>query len=343
MATPVDPHLAREEQNYDRPVASRELILEILGESRGPMTRKALADQLELEDDDLLEGLRRRLRAMERDGQIVRNRRNAYMPISEADLVKGRVTAHPDGFGFLIPDEGGDDLFMSPKQMRSLLHGDRAVVRVVGVDRRGRREGAMVEVLERAHQEIVGRFHKERGIGFVIPDNKRITQDILIPLDQAGDTKAGDIVVAAIIEQPSRHSQPIGRIQEVLGEHMAPGMEIDIAIRSHELPHVWPQAVVDEISSFGEEVPEKAKANRLDLRETPLVTIDGADARDFDDAVYCEPQKSGWRLLVAIADVSAYVEKETALDDEAIEQIQKNMDRKWKMLKMKEKMSKEDI
>jgi len=319
MATPVDPHLAREEQNYDRPVASRELILEILGESRGPMTRKALADKLQLEDDDLLEGLRRRLRAMERDGQIVRNRRNAYMPISEADLVKGRVTAHPDGFGFLIPDEGGDDLFISPKQMRSLLHGDRAVVRVVGVDRRGRREGAMVEVLERAHQEIVGRFHKERGIGFVIPDNKRITQDILIPLDQAGDTKDGDIVVAAIIEQPSRHSQPIGRIQEVLGEHMAPGMEIDIAIRSHELPHVWPQAVVDEISSFGEEVPEKAKANRLDLRETPLVTIDGADARDFDDAVYCEPQKSGWRLLVAIADVSAYVEKGTALDDEAVE------------------------
>jgi len=319
MATPVDPHLAREEQNYDRPVASRELILEILGESRGPMTRKALADQLELEDDDLLEGLRRRLRAMERDGQVVRNRRNAYMPISEADLVKGRVTAHPDGFGFLIPDEGGDDLFMSPKQMRSLLHGDRAVVRVVGVDRRGRREGAMVEVLERAHQEVVGRFHKERGIGFVIPDNKRITQDILIPLDQAGDTKDGDIVVAAIIEQPSRHSQPIGRIQEVLGEHMAPGMEIDIAIRSHELPHIWPQAVLDEISGFGEEVPEKAKANRLDLRETPLVTIDGADARDFDDAVYCEPQKSGWRLLVAIADVSAYVEKETALDEEAVE------------------------
>jgi len=319
MATPVDPHLAREEQNYDRPVASRELILEILGESRGPMTRKALADQLELEDDDLLEGLRRRLRAMERDGQVVRNRRNAYMPISEADLVKGRVTAHPDGFGFLIPDEGGDDLFMSPKQMRSLLHGDRAVVRVVGVDRRGRREGAMVEVLERAHQEVVGRFHKERGIGFVIPDNKRITQDILIPLDQAGDTKDGDIVVAAIIEQPSRHSQPIGRIQEVLGEHMAPGMEIDIAIRSHELPHIWPQTVLDEISGFGEEVPEKAKANRLDLRETPLVTIDGADARDFDDAVYCEPQKSGWRLLVAIADVSAYVEKETALDEEAVE------------------------
>ena len=319
MATPVDPHLNREEQKYARPVASRELILEVLGKSRGPMTRKALADVLELEDDDLLEGLRRRLRAMERDGQVVRNRRNAYMPIHEADLVKGRVTAHPDGFGFLIPDESGEDLFLSPKQMRSLLHRDRAVVRVVGVDRRGRREGALVEVLERAHVEVVGRFNQERGIGFVIPDNKRITQDILIPPDQTGDAKNGEIVVAAIIEQPTRHSQPIGRIREILGEHMAPGMEIDIAIRSHELPHVWPRAVLDEISGFGEQVPEQAKADRLDLRQTPLLTIDGEDARDFDDAVFCEPQKEGWRLLVAIADVSAYVQKGTALDDEAVE------------------------
>ena len=319
MAIPVDPHFAREEQKYERPVASRELILEILAESRGPMTRKAIAVVLDLEEDDLLEGLRRRLRAMERDGQVIRNRRNAYMPISEADLVKGRVTAHPDGFGFLIPDEGGEDLFLSPKQMRSLLHGDRAVVRVVGIDRRGRREGAMVEVLERAHQEVVGRFHKERGIGFVTPDNKRITQDILIPLDEVGDAKDAEIVVATIIEQPTRRSQPIGRIKEILGEHMAPGMEIDIAIRSHELPHIWPQAVLDEISGFGEQVSEESKANRLDLREMPLVTIDGEDARDFDDAVFCEPLKNGWKLWVAIADVSAYVEKGTGLDDEAVE------------------------
>ncbi len=317
MSSPVDPHRQREQEKYENPVASRELILEILKKSRGPMSRKALAKKLKYDDEARLEGLRRRLRAMERDGQLVRNRRNAWLPITEAELVKGRVTAHPDGFGFLIPDEGGEDLFLSPKQMRSLLHGDRIVARVTGIDRRGRREGALVEVLERAHHQIVGRYQHEGGIGVVIPDNKRITQDILVPEGRGGDARPGQIVVVAITEQPTRHSQPIGKIVEVLGEHMAPGMEIDIALRNHELPHVWPEAVLRQIEKLGAEVPEEAKANRVDLRDMPLVTIDGEDARDFDDAVYCEPLGDGWRLVVAIADVSAYVEPGTPLDEEA--------------------------
>ena len=317
MSSPVDPHRQREEEKYENPVASRELILEILKQSRGPMSRKALAKKLKYNDEARLEGLRRRLRAMERDGQLVRNRRNAYLPITEAELVKGRVTAHPDGFGFLIPDEGGEDLFLSPKQMRCLLHGDRAVARVTGVDRRGRREGAVVEVLERAHHQIVGRYQEEGGIAYVIPDNKRITQDVLIPQGREGDAQPGQIVVAAITEQPTRHQQPIGKVVEVLGEHMAPGMEIDIALRNHELPHVWPQAVQAQIESFSTEVPEAAKQGKEDLRALPLVTIDGEDARDFDDAVYCEPVDDGWRLVVAIADVSAYVEPGTPLDTEA--------------------------
>ncbi|HGG59805.1 MAG TPA: ribonuclease R [Gammaproteobacteria bacterium] len=317
MSSHVDPYREREREKYDNPVASRELILEILKESRGPMSRKALAKKLKYDDEARLEGLRRRLRAMERDGQLVRNRRNAYLPITEAELIRGRVTAHPDGFGFLIPDEGGEDLFLSPKQMRSLLHGDRIVARVTGIDRRGRREGALVEVLERAHHEVVGRYQVEGGIGFVIPDNKRITQDILVPAERAGDARPGQIVVAAISEQPTRHNQPIGKIVEVLGEHMAPGMEIDIALRNHELPHVWPEDVLRQTAGYAAEVPEEAKAGREDLRELPLVTIDGEDARDFDDAVYCEPTDDGWKLVVAIADVSAYVEPGSPLDEEA--------------------------
>jgi ribonuclease R len=317
--TPRDPHHQREAQKYASPIASRELILELL-DQQGPLKLEALAEKLSLmEDPDQYEALRRRLRAMERDGQVIRNRRDGYLPLQESELIRGRVIAHPDGFGFLQNDAGGDDLFLSPREMKVLLHGDRAVVRVIGIDHRGRQEAAVVEILERAHQQVVGRYIRERGIGFVLPDNKRIHMDILIPPEQDNGAQPGQIVVAAIVEQPTRHSQPIGRIVEVLGEHMAPGMEIDIAIRSHELPHVWPQEVLDVIASLSEEVPESAKRGRLDLRLTPLVTIDGEDARDFDDAVYCEKNARGWRLLVAIADVSAYVKAGTPLDQAAYE------------------------
>ncbi|MGV6857855.1 MAG: ribonuclease R [bacterium] len=319
MKLPVDPHLARESEKYENPVASRELILQTLENSDGPMTLNELSAIFGIEDEDSHEGLRRRLRAMERDGQVLRNRRKGYVPLDQSMLVRGRVSAHPDGFGFLVPEEGGDDLFLSPKEMRSVLHGDRVVGQVTKVDRRGRREGSIVEVVERAHEEVVGRYFHENGIGVLQPDNKRITQDILIPEGAEGGAKDGQIVIAALVQQPSRRSQPIGRVVEVLGEHMAPGMEIDIAIRSHELPHKWSSETEAEIATLKSDVPEKAKEGRWDYRETPLVTIDGADARDFDDAVYCEPRDGGWRLVVAIADVSSYVEVGTALDRDALE------------------------
>lgn len=319
MSKPVDPHRGREKMKYQNPIASRELILEMLEKSKGPQTRDQLAKKLGISDEDGLEALRRRLRAMVRDGQLVCNRRGEYIPVDESTLVRGRVIAHPDGFGFLVPDEGGEDLFLSPRVMHSLLHGDRAVCRIVGVDRRGRREGELVEVLERAHSEIIGRLIEEAGNHYVVPDNKRIHQDVFIPPDKLGEAEVGEIVVAAITEQPNRHSQPIGKIVEVVGNHMAPGMEIDIAIRTHELPNRWSEGVLTEIKAFTEEVPEEAKQGREDLREMPLVTIDGADARDFDDAVYCERVDKGWRLLVAIADVSAYVMPGTALDESAYE------------------------
>ncbi|MCP5133619.1 MAG: ribonuclease R [Gammaproteobacteria bacterium] len=313
----LDPFIAREQEKYGRTIPSREFILQTLDERGMPLTLDELRAELRIEDDWEIEALSRRLRAMERDGQLIRNRREGYGPVTKMNLVTGRIIGHPEGHGFLIPDEGGDSLFLSPRQMRKLLHGDRAVARVISVDYRGRREGAVVEVLERNTESIVGRFCEERGVCFVIPDNKRINQDIIVPADGRGEAQAGQIVIAELIEQPSAHNRPLGRIKEVLGDHMAPGMEIRIAIASHGIPIDWPEAVIKEAHKYGETVPESVCQERWDLRSTPLVTIDGITARDFDDAVYCERRGNNWRLLVAIADVSWYVRPRTALDQEA--------------------------
>jgi len=317
----VDPHHQRESAKYDNPIPSREMILEYLKDCGGPRKFDHVAHDLGLEDEQQMIALKRRLRAMERDAQLIYNRRGGYVPLDEVDLIAGRVIGHPDGFGFLVQDKGGDDIFLSGRQMRGLLHGDRAVVSVTGVDRRGRSEGAVVEVLERANEQIVGRYFEEGGIGFVAPDNKRIHLDIMIPQDAVGDAKNGQIVVAALVKQPDKRSQPIGKIIEVMGDHMAPGMEIEVSIRAHELPTIWPEEVEAQTAKLSSEVKEEDKQPekypREDLRETPLVTIDGEDARDFDDAVYCERQGKGWRLLVAIADVSHYVQISSALDQEA--------------------------
>ncbi len=313
----VDPFYDREATRYEHPIPSRELILQVLSASDGPLSFAALVVRLDVGSERDREALQRRLRAMERDGQLLRNRRDMYLPIKKADLVRGRVVGHPDGFGFLVPDEGGDDLYLAPREMRSTLHGDRALVRQIGVDHRGRREAALVEVLERGNQAIVGRFFVESGIGFVVPDNKRINQDILIPPQQMGHAEHHQIVVAEIVEHPNKRTQPIGRVIEVLGDHMAPGMEIDVAVRAHEIPFEWSEGVLAAADAIGDRVPADALAERTNLRDLPLVTIDGEDARDFDDAVYCEPSGGDWRLLVAIADVSAYVTPDSALDREA--------------------------
>jgi len=314
----IDPHQAREASKYERPIPSREFILSVLEDAERPLGFHHLTEQLGLDEDVDHIALQRRLNAMERDGQLLRNRRGSYCLPERLDLVTGRIIAHKDGFGFLVPDEAGDDVFLVARQMRSVLHGDRAMVRVTGVDRRGRREGALIEVIERNTQTVVGRYLEESGVGFVVPDNARL-QDVSIPADQRGNAEHGQIVVAAITEQPNKRSQPVGRVSEVLGDHMAPGMEIDVAIRSHGLPHEWPEAVLDAAARFGDTIPETDIGNREDLREVPLLTIDGKDARDFDDAVFCEPHGKGWRLLVAIADVSSYVKRGDDLDKEAVE------------------------
>ncbi|CAK0771172.1 RNase R [Gammaproteobacteria bacterium] len=313
-----DPHRVREARRYENPIPSREFILEVLTESGVPLTFDSVAEILDLTGAETLEALRRRLLAMERDGQLIVNRRGHYCLVNRRDLIAGRVIGHPDGFGFLKPDEGGEDLYLSAREMRGLFHDDRAVVRVVGQDRRGRREGALVEVLERNTKTLVGRLQVEAGVGFLEPGNRRLIHDIVIPQEGFGPSQAGQIVLVEIVEQPTRKSQPIGRVLQVLGEHLAPGMETDIAIHTHNLPVAWPEAVLTEVAGLEEILPDTARQNRADLRKTPLVTIDGTDARDFDDAVYCEPRpKGGYRLLVCIADVSAYVRPGSALDEEA--------------------------
>lgn len=307
----------REKQKYEFPVPSREAILKLLTDRNEPLEYKILTDALGVQGERDEDAFSRRLRAMERDGQILKNRRGLYGLASKMDMVSGRVMGHPEGFGFLIPDEKGEDLFLSPREMRQVLHGDRVMARVTGVDQRGRKEGAVVEVLERAHKTIAGRFVTADRMGFVVPADKRIAQDVVIPRGDEGGAKEGQLVVAEITTPPTHRAGPVGRVIEVLGDHMAPGMEIEVAIRAHDIPHVWPDAVIQEAAVFKPEVPEDVARGRTDLRQTPLVTIDGEDARDFDDAVYCEPHGKGWRLIVAIADVSHYVKPGTALDREA--------------------------
>jgi ribonuclease R len=312
-----DPYAQREAEKYENPIPSRELILQFIEHAGKPMGREEIAEAFSLETEDQLEALRRRLRAMERDGQVLFNRGKKYCLVNNEDLIAGRIIGHADGFGFIKPDDGSDDLFLSPREMNPLLHNDRALVRIAGVDKKGRREGAVVEILQRNTHQVVGRLYKDDGFTYVVPDNKNIAQTILIKNDGIGNAKQGQIVVAEIIEQPTKLRQPIGRIIDVMGEHMAPGMEIEMAIRSYELPNQWPDDLLEEIKPLQKEVPEDAKQDRVDLRATPLVTIDGEDARDFDDAVYCHKTPKGWKLLVAIADVSHYVQINSALDREA--------------------------
>jgi len=312
----ADPFYEREIERYESPLPSREYIQQLLTEAGCPVDADAFADQLHITDDER-ELFQRRLGAMQRDGQLMLNRKRQLCLPDKLDLIKGRVEGHPDGFGFVAPDDGGDDLFLSPKEMHRVLHGDKVLVRVAGFDRRGRREGKIVEVLEHVNQFIVGRYYLEGGIGFLIAENRRINQDILVPAGNAGAAQSGQVVTVEIVTQPGAHNEAVGRVSEILGSYTGPGMEIEIALRKHDLPYVFPPEVEAQAAKLPNKVLKKDMADREDIRHLPLVTIDGETARDFDDAVYCEPQgRSGFRLIVAIADVSHYVKPRDALDSE---------------------------
>mgnify|MGYP000850429134 FL=1 len=313
-----DPWLEREMKRYEHPLPSREYLLQILAEQGKPVGFEALCALLDIEGAEV-DTFQRRLRAMEREAQLLRNRKGSYILPERASLIAGRVEGHPDGYGFLIPDDGGEDLFLEARQMSKVLHRDRALVRVVGVDRRGRREGVIVEVLERANSRIVGRVLVEHGITLVVPENRRINQDILVAPGGTSLVRSGEVVTVEIIEQPDRHAKPIGRIVEVLGAYADPGMEIEIALRKHELPFEFSSAALAEAAALPDGLTSSESEGRTDLRALPLVTIDGETARDFDDAVFAEKTGRGWRLVVAIADVSHYVRPGMALDREGLQ------------------------
>ncbi|MDT0603285.1 ribonuclease R [Thalassotalea castellviae] len=320
-----DPHQQREAKKYDNPVASRELILSIIEKLPTPPTFKALCQTLKYQEDEHIIGLKRRLRAMENAGQLIFNKFKQYAIAPKNHLLTGTVIGHRDGYGFFAPDtKPGEkkpkDLFISSHEMQRVFHGD--VVEAILVDRsdrKGRQEIKISDIIKPRKAGIVGRFFLEHNICFVVPDDARIKQDILIDPKERLAARHGQMVVVEVVQRPSKRNNAVGKVIEVLGDHMAPGMEIEIALREHDLPYQWSPEVEAEIASIADEVEDDAKLSRVDLRELPLVTIDGEDARDFDDAVYCQPEKTGgWRLWVAIADVSYYVRPGTALDDEAL-------------------------
>jgi ribonuclease R len=324
-ATVADPHAAREAERYAQPIASREAILALLAASEGPMLAEELAVRLQLTEPDRYEALAKRLGAMVRDGQLLQNRRGGFAPAAQMDLVPGTVIANPEGFGFLRPESGGDDLFLPPFEMRKVMHGDRVLASVTGMDRRGRKEGAIVEVLERRVSRLIGRFSMEAGVSFVVPDDKRIQRNLLIPPDARNDAQDGQLVVCELTHAPDGRREPIGKVIAVLGDKLTPSLVVETAIHGHDLPYEFPQEVLDEAAAVPLQVNASMIGGRVDLRDLPLVTIDGADSKDFDDAVYCESNRkgmrisnrSGYRLVVAIADVSHYVRPGTPLDEEA--------------------------
>jgi ribonuclease R len=303
------------EQRYEHPIPSRNDILGRMEGAGCPLTLKALAAQFAIRGDAHQRALENRLKAMVRDGQLIRNRAAEYCLIGHLDLVTGTVSAHRDGYGFLKPDDGSEDLYISAREMRALWDGDRIAVRV-SAGRRGGREGNLVEVLERGTASVVGHFERAKGVDYVVPLGEAQTE-VLIGRGASAHAKPGDIVRAEIVEHPTARTHAVGRVTTVLGHADKAGIDTQIAILSHGLPYEWPAAVEAAAREFAPSVPGAAARGREDLRELPLVTIDGADAKDFDDAVYCEPRRSGWRLVVAIADVAHYVLADSPLDREA--------------------------
>jgi len=315
-----DPYLQRETQRYEHPLPSREWITEMLEDRGVPLKTESLAILLDIAEHEM-PFFERRLTAMARDGQILINRRGMVCAAEKLALVKCRVEAHKDGFGFAVPltPDGQGDFVLPARQMRGLMHGDTVTVRPAGTDRRGRREGQVLDVIERAQKTVVGRLMIERGIAMLSPEDSRLPDSILLEPDSVGKAKPGQVVVAQIDAYPDAHRPAVASVVEVLGNYADSGMEIEIAVRQHHLPHQFSAACEKAAAKIPSAVRKTDLKGREDLRDLPLVTIDGESSRDFDDAVYAEKQGRNFRLVVAIADVSHYVKPKDAIDADALD------------------------
>ena len=318
-----DPFLARERQRYEFPLPSREWIIEIIEKEGVPLGMPALAAMLSVKEDEYV-FFERRLKAMARDGQVLINRRGAVCAAQKLELVKCRVEAHKDGFGFAVPLDKQPkqaDFVLYEREMRDLMHGDIITVRPAGTDRRGRREGQVLDIIERAQTEVVGRFYIEHGVAIMEPEDKRLCQSVILEPDSVAAFKPqpGQVVSARIESYPHNHQPAVAKLLEVLGDYADSGMEIEIAVRKHRLPHEFSPECAASAAKIPDKVRPAERKGREDLRDLPLITIDGATARDFDDAVYAEKQGRNYRLVVAIADVSHYVRPGSSIDRDAYE------------------------
>lgn len=314
-----DPHLKREQEKYENPIASREYLLSLINDETNGLSLVEVCYKLSIVDEAKRIAVQRRLRAMEREGQVYFDKFKRYKAVDESMLVSGVVLGHRDGFGFLKRDDNQPDLFLSAKQMQLCLPNDRVTARIKEGAKKGKLEAGIVTISEPRSAPIVGRYYFDGGVGVVVPDDTAICHEFIIPPENTLGARHGNMVVMSIEQRPMKRMNPVGKVTEILGEHMAPGMEIEIALRNFEIPHKWPEGILESLDKLAEEVPDSAKKGRVDLRAVPLVTIDGEDARDFDDAVFCRQDDDGnWRLWVAIADVSYYVRPESKLDNHAI-------------------------
>lgn len=312
-----DPQFAAESRRYEEPIPSRELIVAELKSAGGALSSRELAQRFRLRKDALIRALDSRLGAMARDGDVTRSGRTGYAVVTGGGELEGRVTAHRDGYGWFIPDGGPPDVHLDAGQMAGVMHGDRVRIRVTADDGRGRRSGAVLNILERGTRELAGRFEDAGDVAFVTPENPRYRQRILIPASKRGSARHNDLVIVELTPAPTRTANAVGTVKRVVETHNVAELAAELAIVAHGLPQSWPEVAVREAQAWGDRVRPADLAARSDLRELPFVTIDGDDARDFDDAVFCEPASRGWRLLVAIADVSHYVPAGGALDAEA--------------------------
>ncbi len=293
-------------------------MLKYLSQRTEPANTKAIAETLGRVGKDGRQETFTILEQLRDEGKVNQLSKHRWAMKHAIIEHRGRIVGHVDGHGYVLTDETKEKVFLRSHEMREVLHNDIVNVRITGRDRRNKLFGMITEVVERGNQNIVGRYYLENNLHFVVPDDQRIGQDIFVLEEHTKGAKAGQVVAVKITKHPTKHFQPIGEIVEVIGDYLAPGMEIEIAIRKHQLPHQWPSNVERQIESFSEEVSEQDFKGRKDIRDLPLVTIDGEDARDFDDAVYCQPLENGRsRLIVAIADVSSYVKEGSPLDLEA--------------------------